>query len=211
MRTHTPIPMLLLAVALTVPVVAGCCAADTAQPPAPPVQQTQSPPTPPEPLHVSTTKTDDVERAVFETSRGRIEVTFRDDKAPNTVASFVELAEKGFFDGTRFHRVEPGFVVQGGDPATKDPDADPATIGRGNPGWRLAAEFNDLTHERGVLAAARSAHPDSAGSQFYFTLAPAPRLDGGYTVFGKVVKGMDVVDRIQVGDTLESVKIVRDK
>lgn len=152
-----------------------------------------------------------MQKAVLTTSDGVVEVTFRPDKAPNTVASFVELAEKGFYDGTKFHRVEKGFVVQGGDPLTKDPNADPSTYGTGGPGFNLRAEFNDLKHDRGVVAMARSADPDSAGSQFYITLAAANFLDGQYTVFGSVVEGMEVVDRIAVGDELVSVKIVRDK
>ena len=109
------------------------------------------------------------------------------------------LAKKGFYDGLVFHRVEPGFVVQGGDPKGD---------GTGGPGYKVKAEFNKQKHVRGVVAMARSNDPDSAGSQFYITLAPANFLDGKYTVFGKVTSGMDVVDKIKVGDKMKSVKIV---
>ena len=115
------------------------------------------------------------------------------DVAPNTVANFVSLVEKGFYDGLIFHRVIPGFMIQGGDPTG---------TGMGGPGYRIAGEFrlngfkNDLKHTRGVLSMARSMHPDSAGSQFFIMHADAPHLDGQYAAFGKVIEGMDAVDRI---------------
>jgi len=130
---------------------------------------------------------------------GEIVIEFFPDDAPKTVENFVTLAKKGFYDGLTFHRVEPGFVVQGGDPKGD---------GSGGPGYKIKAEFNKQPHVRGVVAMARTSDPDSAGSQFYITLAPAHFLDGQYTVFGKVVSGMDVVDKIKKGDKMKSVKIV---
>ena len=139
---------------------------------------------------------------------GEIVIEFFPADAPKTVDNFVKLATKGFYDGTTFHRVDADFVVQGGDPQSKKlPVGDPR-IGSGGPGYSVKAEFNKQKHDRGAVAMARAQDPDSAGSQFYITLAPAPFLDGQYTVFGKVVKGMDVVDKIQPGDRMKSVKIV---
>lgn len=157
-----------------------------------------------EPMHVSEVKVTGKEIAVITTKKGVIKLKFYPEVAPNHVASFIELAEKGFYDGTTFHRVEPGFVVQGGDPNSKT-GAGP--LGTGGPGYTLAAEFNDKPHLEGTLAMARSQNPDSAGSQFYICLAPAPFLDGNYTVFGQVIEGMDVVKQIAVGDVMESVRI----
>jgi peptidyl-prolyl cis-trans isomerase B (cyclophilin B) len=139
---------------------------------------------------------------------GEIRVEFYPDDAPKTVENFVKLAREGFFDGQFFHRVEPGFVVQGGDPQSKRLTPGDRRLGTGGPGYTIKAEFNKRPHERGVIAMARSQDPDSAGSQFYITLAPQPRLDGQYTVFGRVVSGMDVVDKIKIGDRIASVKIV---
>ena len=120
------------------------------------------------------------------------------DVAPNTVANFVSLVEKGFYDGLIFHRVIPGFMIQGGDPTG---------TGMGGPGWRIKGEFsrngvkNDLKHTRGVLSMARSMHPDSAGSQFFIMHEDAPHLDGQYAAFGKVIEGMDAVDAIANTET----------
>ena len=130
---------------------------------------------------------------------GEIRIEFFVDDAPKTVENFVTLAKKGFYDNLAFHRVVPGFVVQGGDPKGN---------GSGGPGYSIKAEFNKNKHVRGSVAMARSASPDSAGSQFYFTYGPQPHLDGSYTVFGKVVAGMELVDQIQQGDTMKSVSIV---
>jgi peptidyl-prolyl cis-trans isomerase B (cyclophilin B) len=132
-------------------------------------------------------------------SGGEIRIEFFPQDAPKTVENFVTLARKGFYDGLTFHRVVPGFVVQGGDPKGD---------GTGGPGHTIKAEFNPRKHVRGSLAMARSQHPDSAGSQFYITLAPAHFLDGQYTVFGKVTSGMEIVDKIRVGDKMKTVKIV---
>ncbi|HEB75300.1 MAG TPA: peptidylprolyl isomerase [Nitrospirae bacterium] len=133
-------------------------------------------------------------RAVIETKFGNIELRFFPDAAPNHVNNFIELARKGFYDGTIFHRVIPGFMIQGGDPNTKGTDK--SLYGLGGPGYSLKAEFNDRPHKRGTLSMARAADPDSAGSQFFICVADAPFLDGKYTVFGEVVSGMDVVDKI---------------
>jgi peptidyl-prolyl cis-trans isomerase B (cyclophilin B) len=130
---------------------------------------------------------------------GEIKFDFFPEDAPKTVENFVTLTQKGFYDGLVFHRVEPGFVVQGGDPQGN---------GMGGPGYKVKAEFNKQKHVRGAVAMARSNDPDSAGSQFYIVLAPANFLDGKYTVFGIVTSGMDVVDKVRVGDKMKSVKIV---
>jgi peptidyl-prolyl cis-trans isomerase B (cyclophilin B) len=139
---------------------------------------------------------------------GEIAIEFFPADAPKTVENFVKLAGQGFYDGTTFHRVEPGFVVQGGDPLSKTLPAGDRKLGTGGPGYSIKAEFNKQKHDRGVLAMARSQDPDSAGSQFYITLGPAHFLDGQYTVFGRVTSGMNVVDGVRVGDKIKSVKIV---
>ncbi|MCC6347216.1 MAG: peptidylprolyl isomerase [Nitrospirales bacterium] len=133
-------------------------------------------------------------RAVIETKFGNIELRFFPDVAPGHVNSFITLAKEGFYDGTTFHRVIPGFMIQGGDPYSKD--ADTSKHGTGGPGYTVKAEFNDKPHKRGTLSMARAAHPDSAGSQFFICVADASFLDRQYTVFGEVVSGMEVVDMI---------------
>ncbi len=135
-----------------------------------------------------------VEVAVLHTNLGQIVLRFFEDKAPRHVQAFKELARKGFYDGTRFHRVIPGFMVQGGDPNSKDPDR--TRHGTGGPGYKLKAEFNDVKHDRGILSAARSSDPDSAGSQFFLMVARSAHLDNQYTAYGEVIEGMDVVDKI---------------
>lgn len=132
--------------------------------------------------------------AVIETKFGNIELKFFPDVAPNHVNNFIELSKKGFYDGTLFHRVIPGFMIQGGDPNSKS--ADRSRHGMGSPGYTLKAEFNNRPHKRGILSMARSADPDSAGSQFFICVADANFLDGKYTVFGEVVSGMDAADKI---------------
>lgn len=135
------------------------------------------------------------EVAVLETTAGKIVLRFYPDKAPNHVANFKKLATEGFYDGTRFHRCIPGFMVQGGDPNSKDlGQAD--LWGTGGPPTRVKAEFNDQKHTRGILSMARSSDPDSAGSQFFLMVADSPFLDGKYSAFGIVIEGMDVVDKI---------------
>jgi peptidyl-prolyl cis-trans isomerase B (cyclophilin B) len=138
------------------------------------------------------------EVAVIKTSEGEMVAEFWPDVAPNTVENFKKLARSGFYDGTAFHRIVKGFMIQGGDPLTKDP-AKESRYGTGDPGYKIKAEFNDRSHERGVLSMARSSNPDSAGSQFFICLANVSRLDHQYTTFGKIIKGDDVLGKI--GDT----------
>lgn len=134
------------------------------------------------------------EIAVIETKFGNIELELFEDKAPGHVKNFKTLAKTGFYNGTLFHRVIPGFMVQGGDPNTKNPDR--SMHGMGGPGYNINAEFNDTRHVRGILSMARSSDPNSAGSQFFIVVKDANFLDGKYTAFGKVIKGMDVADKI---------------
>jgi peptidyl-prolyl cis-trans isomerase B (cyclophilin B) len=138
------------------------------------------------------------EVAVIKTSEGEMIAEFWPEVAPNTVENFKKLARSGFYDGTAFHRIVKGFMIQGGDPLTKDP-AKESRYGTGDPGYKIKAEFNDRSHERGVLSMARSSDPDSAGSQFFICLANVSRLDHQYTTFGKIIKGDDVLGKI--GDT----------
>lgn len=131
----------------------------------------------------------------IQTKFGDIEIEFFPDVAPKHVENFKKLASTGFFDGTLFHRIVPGFVIQGGDPLTKSA-ANKAKWGTGGPGWSVKAEFNKTKHSKGVLSMARSMDPNSAGSQFFIVLKDSNFLDGQYTVFGKVTSGMDAVDKI---------------
>jgi peptidyl-prolyl cis-trans isomerase B (cyclophilin B) len=135
-------------------------------------------------------------RAVIETKFGEIEIEFLPDKAPGHVKNFLDLARKGFYDGTTFHRVIPGFMIQGGDPNTKDAKASRGVHGTGGPGYTIKAEFNDTSHARGVLSMARSSDPNSAGSQFFICVADARFLDHQYSAFGRVVRGMDAADKV---------------
>jgi dolichyl-diphosphooligosaccharide--protein glycosyltransferase len=152
-----------------------------------------APEEPAEPANDMTTAT---EIAVINTTQGTIEIEFFPNAAPNHVKNFIDLANDRFYDGTLFHRINPGFVIQGGDPNTKGDDSDRSTWGQGGPEHTVDAEFNDITHERGIVSMARSSDPNSAGSQFFIVLQNSNFLDGQYTVFGRVLKGMDVVDRI---------------
>jgi peptidyl-prolyl cis-trans isomerase B (cyclophilin B) len=160
------------------------------------------------------------ETATIKTSKGDVVVELYGADAPVHVGNFVELAEKGFYDDTKFHRYEPGFVVQGGDPQTRQLTPQQVLdaiatgnppLGTGGPGYVIKGEFdprtNPHTHTAGALGMARAQAPDSAGSQFYFALEPLPMLDGSYTVFGSVVEGLDVVRALRLGDTIESVTI----
>jgi peptidyl-prolyl cis-trans isomerase B (cyclophilin B) len=148
------------------------------------------------------------EVAVIETKHGRMVIRFYSDKAPKHVENFKQLARKGFYDGTKFHRIMPKFMIQGGDPNSKD--SDPSNDGMGGPGYQIDAEFNEIAHERGILSMARSSDPNSAGSQFFIVHQPSYQLDTQYTVFGRVVKdgtekgneeaaGLKVVDKIVSG------------
>ena len=134
------------------------------------------------------------EIAVIETSLGNIEFELLEDVAPGHVKNFKDLAKEGFYDGTIFHRVIPGFMVQGGDPNTKSDDR--SSHGMGGPGHTIKAEFNDEPHVRGIVSMARSQDPDSAGSQFFVVVKDSDFLDGQYTAFGRVISGMDVADKI---------------
>ena len=134
------------------------------------------------------------EIAVIETSLGNIEFELLEDVAPGHVQNFKDLANSDFYNGTTFHRVIPGFMVQGGDPNTKSDDR--SSHGMGGPGHTIKAEFNDEPHVRGIVSMARSQDPDSAGSQFFVVVKDSDFLDGQYTAFGRVTSGMDVADKI---------------
>jgi len=141
------------------------------------------------------------EVAVISTSEGEMVLKFWPDVAPKTVENFITLAKKGYYDGTAFHRIVKGFMIQGGDPLSKD---DSGMVGTGGPGYKIKAEFNKKPHVRGVISMARSADPDSAGSQFFICLANADFLDGKYTGFGELIKGDDVLGRIGDSPTTRS-------
>ena len=158
------------------------------------------------------------EVAVIKTTLGELVLEFWTDVAPKTVENFKTLAKKGFYDGTCFHRVIKGFMIQGGDPLTKDPSKE-SMWGTGDPGYKIKAEFNDRHHDRGVISMARSNDPDSAGSQFFICHGNPRFLDRQYTGFGKLIKGDDVLEKIATTPThpqdrpdtrmgIESVKIV---
>ena len=134
------------------------------------------------------------EIAVIETSLGNIEFELLEDVAPGHVQNFKDLANSDFYNGTTFHRVIPGFMVQGGDPNTKSDDR--SSHGMGGPGHTIKAEFNDEPHVRGIVSMARSQDPDSAGSQFFVVVKDSDFLDGQYTAFGRVIAGMDVADKV---------------
>ena len=160
------------------------------------------------------------EVAVIETSQGTIRVELDGSGAPIHVANFCELAVHGFYDGLKFHRYVPGFVIQGGDPNTRDMTGEDVAAGKagpegrpgtGGPGYCIKGEFAtnpNNSHEDGALAMARSMDPDSAGSQFYFCLGPQHRLDSGYTVFGQTVEGKDVISRLRAGGEIVHVEII---
>lgn len=160
-------------------------------------------------------KANDLPRVLITTSKGDIELELFENEAPNTVANFINLIEKGFYDGIKFHRVEPNFVIQGGDPNSKD--ADPRNDGLGGPGYRIACESyqpNARKHFQGSLSMAKKAQKDTGGSQFFITHLPTPHLnstEGGHhhTVFGRVTKGLDVVMSIKKGDTIKVAKVER--
>ena len=134
------------------------------------------------------------QNAVIETRFGKIEIRLLPEVAPNHVENFIKLSQSGFYDGTLFHRVIPGFMIQGGDPNTRDQDK--SKYGMGGPGYTVKAEFNDRPHVRGAVSMARSQDPDSAGSQFFIVIKDSNFLDRQYTVFGEVVSGMEVADEI---------------
>ena len=133
-------------------------------------------------------------KAIVNTNLGNIQFELLSDIAPETVRNFIKLAKSGFYDGTLFHRVIPKFMIQGGDPNTKE--SDKSTWGTGGPGYNIKAEFNSRSHLRGIVSMARSSDPDSAGSQFFIVTSDSTFLDREYTVFGQVVDGMEVADKI---------------
>ena len=136
------------------------------------------------------------EVAVIKTTEGEMTIELWPDVAPQTVENFKKLAKEGFYDGTAFHRIVKGFMIQGGDPLSKKDDP---MVGTGGPGYKIKAEFNEKSHVRGVISMARSQNPDSAGSQFFICLADAKFLDRQYTAFGQLTKGDDILGKI--GDT----------
>jgi len=135
------------------------------------------------------------ELAIIETKHGKIVIKLFPDLAPKHVESFKNLIKDGFYNGTTFHRVIPNFMIQGGDPLSKDAKKR-QMHGTGGPGYSVPAEFSEKNHTRGIVSAARSQDPDSAGSQFFIVVADSPWLDGQYTIFGEVIEGMDVADKI---------------
>lgn len=172
-----------------------------------------------DPLYTPERQVTDTEVAVFDTNKGIIKVQLDGKGAPIHVANFCELAESGFYDNTKFHRLVPGFVVQGGDPNTREMSVEDAVSGNpgpdgipgtGGPGYRIKEEFStnpNNSHVDGALAMARSQDPNSAGSQFYFCLGPQHGLDSGYTVFGTTIEGMDVISQLKIGDVINSIRI----
>ncbi|MBC8001012.1 MAG: peptidylprolyl isomerase, partial [Opitutaceae bacterium] len=140
------------------------------------------------------------EVAVIKTSEGEMVIEFWPEVAPKTVENFKKLAKEGFYDGTAFHRVIKGFMIQGGDPLTKDASKE-AMWGTGDPGYKIKAEFNNKSHTRGVISMARSQNPDSAGSQFFICHGEPKFLDNQYTAFGKLIKGDDVLEKIATTPT----------
>lgn len=165
----------LLAVGLSVSSVVSMSAAETTQSP-----KTETPKGP---------------KAIIKTKFGDIEIKFYSDVAPKHVENFIKLAKSGFYNGTIFHRVIPGFMIQGGDPNTKD-TLKKDIYGQGGPGHTIKAEFSDIPHKRGVVSMARAADPDSAGSQFFIVVEDSRFLDRKYSVFGEVTKGIGVADKI---------------
>lgn len=175
-----------------------------------------------EPLYTPDYKPQGDEVAVFDTSKGTIRVRLDAKGAPIHVANFCELASAGFYDGLKFHRYVPGFVIQGGCPNTRDmapedvaagkPGPD-GMLGTGGPGYRIREEFStnpNNSHVDGALAMARAQDPNSAGSQFYFCLGPQHMLDSGYTVFGTTIEGLDVISSLRAGDVINSVRIAHE-
>lgn len=156
-------------------------------------QETKKDQTKPKEESKSVNPTNEV--AVIETSKGEIVIEFWPDVAPKTVENFKKLAKEKFYDGTAFHRIIKGFMIQGGDPLTKDKTKE-AMWGTGDPGYKIKAEFNDRSHQRGVISMARSASPDSAGCQFFICDGNASFLDHKYTAFGVVIKGDDTLSKI---------------
>ncbi|MDZ4170333.1 MAG: peptidylprolyl isomerase [Coriobacteriia bacterium] len=222
-RNRALLSAVLAVLMMSALVVAGCAQAPAPVPEeqAPPAETTATSVPEEGQLKIPAYKPNGKETAIFTTSKGEIEVELFGTDAPIHVGNFVELAESGFYADTKFHRFEEGFVVQGGDPQSKEMTseeviaevASQATVlGTGGPGHMIKGEFDPATnpnkHTEGALGMARSQSPDSAGSQFYFTLSESPFLDGNYTVFGQVIKGLDVMQQLRVGDTVDKIVIV---
>lgn len=183
------------------------------QPPQQPPPQLTPPPTPPPQPTSMPTKTlldfnpVEYDRATLVTNRGEIVIELFRDRAPLTTANFLDLANSNFYNGIVFHRVEPGFVVQVGDPLTKEPGTQ-NRWGSGNPGYTIADEFHpELRHDKKGIVSMANAGPDSGGSQFFITLAETSFLDDKHAVFGEVIEGMEVVEQIQVGDQIQAVTL----
>ncbi len=186
-RTHARRLSLTLAIAVTLLAAVAGFAQQTRMAPAPSQEELMA---------IEQTKADP-EIAVMETNKGTIKIGFFPDVAPNHVARFKELANEGFYDGVLFHRVIPDFMIQAGDPQTKDPDCDRRIMGTGGSDKpNVRSEFNDRPHLRGTLSAARSQSPHSANSQFFLCHGAPTWLNGQYTVYGHVIEGMEVVDKI---------------
>ncbi|MBI4613899.1 MAG: peptidylprolyl isomerase [Planctomycetes bacterium] len=160
-------------------------------------------------LQASEKEKDDLPRVKLVTDKGEIVLELFEDHAPNTVANFLALVEKGFYDGMRFHRVIPNFMAQGGDPNSKDED--PANDGGGGPGYRIKDETGPgfRRHFPGVLSMAKTGEPDTGGSQFFITFAPTTHLDGIHTAFGRVIEGMDVLYQLRKGTVLSKAVVLR--
>jgi len=174
-------------------------------PSAPPVPQVPpaapaTPAVPPTPAPAAAAPVPAKEVAVISTTEGDMVIEFWTDAAPKTIENFKKLAKAGFYDGTAFHRVIKGFMIQGGDPLTKDPTKE-AAWGTGDPGYKIDAEFNNHSHVRGVISMARSSDPNSAGSQFFICHGSPTQLDHQYTTFGKLIKGDDVLEKIATTPT----------
>lgn len=206
-------PLLICAIGLVLGIAAATAQESKESKKSEPKKETQKTETKQENKNVNTK-----EVAVIKTSEGEMVLEFWPDVAPGHVENFKKLAQKGFYDGTCFHRVIKGFMIQGGDPLTKD-EANQSRWGTGDPGYKIKAEFNDKPHVRGVLSMARSQDPNSAGSQFFICHGDPRFLDKQYTAFGKLIKGDDVLEKIattptQPGDkpvkrmNVESIKIV---
>lgn len=209
MKRHTYL-MTVLTVGLIVWSLVGCQPNATADNTAP-VQQTQKD-------TQETAKMDNQEAPQSDFAyvkmtikdKGAIVIELNLKESPKTCENFLKLVKEGFYDGIRFHRVVPKFVAQAGDPQSKTMDLNDPRMGTGGPGYTIKFEPNNLKHKRGALGMARTPDPDSAGSQFYICLEDLPQLDGNYVVFGRVVEGMDVVDRIVKGDTIVKAEILKE-
>lgn len=222
-RTRSISALLLVSLLALALALAGCGSGTEAPAPAPVEEQPPAEEVPQsgeEGMYTPEYQPTGDEVAVFKTSKGDITVKLYGADAPLHVGNFVELVQKGFYEDTKFHRYEPGFVIQGGDPQTTEASAEevaqavgqPGSVfGTGGPGYFIQGEFdpakNPNKHIEGALGMARAQDPDSAGSQFYFALDALPMLDGSYTVFGVVTKGMDVVKELRAGDVIEKVEL----